>query len=147
MDSDGVVAQLVERRVRNAKVRGSTPLGSTRIQRNTACNPQPNERTMEPPVQVTIYHLPGCSRSEAIRAQVEASGVPCETINVLTRPAIMQGLPMSVTTPFPTVRIGGHTLLSATPRRVAAVLKKLRARRRPPPASSSRPSQSHLPGS
>jgi glutaredoxin len=83
---------------------------------------------MEPSVQVTIYHLPGCARSEAIRMLLERSNVACETINVLTRPSVMNGLPMSVNTPFPTVRIGSRTLLNATPHRVTAILSKLPSR-------------------
>lgn len=79
---------------------------------------------METPVQVTLYHLPGCNRSEALKAFIEEQGVSLQVVNVLTRPRAMFPLPTGVHAPLPSVKVGKRTILSATPRKVEAALRQ-----------------------
>lgn len=86
---------------------------------------------METPVQVTLYHLPGCNRSEALKTFIEEQGVCFQVINVLTSPRAISQLPIGVHTPFPSVRVGERTILSATPHKVEAALRRAVVRRSP----------------
>lgn len=75
-------------------------------------------------MQVTLYHLPGCTRSEAVKAFIEEQGLCLQIVNVLTHPRVLSGLPNGVHTPFPSVRVGKNTILNATPQQVATALRE-----------------------
>jgi glutaredoxin len=86
---------------------------------------------METTVQVTLYHLPGCTRSEAVKAFIEEQGVCFQIVNVLTDPRAMTTTPSGARAPFPSVRVGARTILSATPDQVREALRQASIR---PPA-------------
>lgn len=79
---------------------------------------------METPAQVTLYHLPGCTRSEAVKEFIQQQGVCLQIVNILTHPRALSTLPNGVHAPFPSVRVGERTILSATPRQVEAALRQ-----------------------
>jgi hypothetical protein len=72
---DGVVAQLVERLVRNEKVRGSTPLGSTIPQSRSMSEAEHHEMAHAAPVPKAVADLV---------ARFESQFMKAKTLNLLT---------------------------------------------------------------